>query len=653
MSLLARVARAAPASLAGGAALLAVMVFLLFMSSRTGQAEFDEAKRRLDAVEAFNMRVDAAVFPLLLGYQTDFDQLTQLQRESRGVVARFEAFRGTRESSELAQVIERKASLIDDFKSNVAVLRNSRAIGREMIDELWNEPLVRDLGVERQLFVVDRAFLAYTTRSDEPANERALRAAIADLDRAAPELAKLRAWPIFEKHAAKLIEYSIAAGEIIRSIYFLPIAHVIMQRGQELQTQLEAAEKRASHSRTALFAVAVLLLLFGATRAAQVRGYLRQIEASNRELDERVRRRTLELSEANESLRLEIEERERIESQLRIAHKLESLGQLTAGVAHEINTPTQYVSDNVAFVAAAWRDISPLLEPHDGQNRDLGASALETNCGGVHGPVDEERRPIAARHGSIAAVHAPVAAVHAPVAALHRPIEGEPAPASGALRANLAYLRKEVPTALEQALYGLQQIAGIVAAMRNFSHPGGTALEAADLNKAIESTALVARNEWKNYAELTLDLDDSLPLVPCDVSAVNQAVLNLIVNAAQAIADARTGGDLGRITIATRRRGEHVEITVEDDGPGIASEIEDRIFDPFFTTKDVGFGTGQGLAIAHGIIAGRHGGSLTHEAGPGGRGARFVIRLRLEAPTASAAGQAPAEPAWAAASGGR
>jgi signal transduction histidine kinase len=359
------------------------------------------------------------------------------------------------------------------------------------------------------------------------------------------------------------------------------------RNNDDLEAQLEAAEKRASRFRTALGAVAALLLLFGATKAAQVRGYLHQIEAANRELDERVRLRTRELSEANESLRLEIAGRERVESRLRIAHKLESLGQLAAGVAHEINTPIQYVSDNVAFVAAAWRDISPLLELRNG---------------------DE--------HG--------------------HPRETESSHPSAESIANLAYLRSEVPAALTQALYGLQQIAGIVAAMRNLSHPGASAFEPADLNKAIESTALVARNEWKHHAELTLDLDDSLPLVPCDVSAVNQAVLNLIVNAAQAIAETRAPGDLGYITIASRRLAEHAEISVEDDGPGVPREIEDRIFDPFFTTKDVGVGTGQGLAIAHGIIAGRHGGSLTHEPGRAGRGARFVIRLPLE--TAAAAG---------------
>jgi signal transduction histidine kinase len=602
MSMLIRAVQAARASLAGGAVLLAIMVYLLFMSSRTGQAEFDEAKRRLDAVEAFNMRLDAAVFPLLLGYQTDFDLLTQLQRESLAVAARFDAFRSTRESKELARLIEQKSSLVDDFKSNVAVLRNSRTIGREMIDELWSEPLVRSLGVERQLFVVDRAFLAYSIRPDEAANAPALREAITQLERAAPELARLPAWPAFKKHAAKLVEFSEAAGKIVTAIYFLPIAQAVAQRNEELQTQLQAAEKRASHSRTALFVVGVLLLLFGATKAAQVRGHLREIEAANRELDERVRRRTQELSEANESLRFEIAERERVESQLHIAHKLESLGQLAAGVAHEINTPTQYVSDNVAFVAAAWNDVSPLLE---------------------HGAVERAPEEKAAR-------------------------ESAPSSAAPAAAADLAYLRKEVPAALTQALYGLQQIAGIVAAMRNFSHPGGSQFEPADLNKAIESTVLVARNEWKHYAELTLDLDASLPPVPCDVSAINQAVLNLIVNAAHAIAGAHAQNELGRITIATRRLEDHAEISIEDDGPGVPREIEERIFDPFFTTKDVGFGTGQGLAIAHSIVSGRHGGSLTHEPGRGGCGARFVIRLRLEpaADTAGAPAHARDETHW-------
>jgi signal transduction histidine kinase len=575
MSRITRVVQAAPVPLAGGAGLLAggagllaLMILLLFMSSRTGQAEFDEATRRLDAVEAYNARIDGAVLPLPLSYQIDFALLEQLQRKSRGAVGRFAALRRTTESRDLARLVERKAALLEDFKSNVAVLRNSRAIGREMIDELWTEPLVSKLGVERRLFSVDRSFLAYSSRPDEPDNETALRDALADLERAAPALAMSPAWPVLEQHAFRLIEHSVAARNLMQAIRILPISEAIERQNEQLQAQLAASERRASGFRTWLFIVAVLLLLFSATKVAQVRGYLRRIKGANRELDDGVRRRTLELSEANEALRLEIAERERVESQLLIAQKLESLGQLAAGVAHEINTPTQYVSDNVAFVAAAWRDVVSLVERGDGD------------------------------------------------------------------RVDFEYLREEVPAALEQAAYGLQQISKIVAAMRDLSHPGGDSLQPADLNKAIESTALVARNEWKYRAELTLDLDASLPSVPCDVSAVNQVILNLIVNAAQAIAEARPPGELGHIAITTRRLAEHAEISVEDDGPGVPEEIKDRIFDPFFTTKDVGVGTGQGLSIAHRVIAGLHGGTLTLEPAVSGHGARFVIRLRLEIPEA-------------------
>lgn len=190
-------------------------------------------------------------------------------------------------------------------------------------------------------------------------------------------------------------------------------------------------------------------------------------------------------------------------------------------------------------------------------------------------------------------------------------------------------LRTEVPVALGQASAGLEQISKIVLAINNFSHPGSETSCPADLNTAIGNTVTVASNEWKYVADVELDLDRSLPAVSCNVSAVNQVILNLIVNAAQAVAAAAPRGSVrGRIRIATRRLAEEAEVSVEDSGPGVPAEIRHRIFDPFFTTKDVGKGTGQGLAIAHRIIHRQHGGTLTVEEAAIG-GARFVIRLPL------------------------
>ena len=165
--------------------------------------------------------------------------------------------------------------------------------------------------------------------------------------------------------------------------------------------------------------------------------------------------------------------------------------------------------------------------------------------------------------------------------------------------------------------------------MKEFSHPGPVEKMPVDINRAIESTILVSKNEWKYVAEVTTDLDRELPPVPCLAGEVNQVILNLIVNAAHAIADAnKDSGGKGSIHISTRNCSECVEIRVRDTGCGIPKAIQSKVFDPFFTTKPVGKGTGQGLAIAHSVIVQKHNGTIQFESEPGS-GTTFVIQLPL------------------------
>jgi len=276
-----------------------------------------------------------------------------------------------------------------------------------------------------------------------------------------------------------------------------------------------------------------------------------------------------------------------MDEHLRQAAKMEAIGQLAAGIAHEINTPTQYVGDNTRFLKDAFGDLLRLIEAY----AELAAAAAEGR------PTDE------------------------PVAAVRRAAE----------EADLDYLREEVPQAIEQSLEGVERVAKIVAAMREFSHPGLEEKTAVDLNQAIESTLTVCRNEWKYVAETETDLDPALPLVPCLPGELNQVFLNLIVNAAHAIGEAMGDGEQakGTIRIATRRDGEWAEVRISDTGPGIPEKIRDRIFEPFFTTKGVGKGTGQGLAISHSVVVEKHRGTLTFDTAPG-RGTTFIIRLPLD-----------------------
>ncbi|MHB8078209.1 MAG: PAS domain S-box protein [Candidatus Krumholzibacteriia bacterium] len=274
-----------------------------------------------------------------------------------------------------------------------------------------------------------------------------------------------------------------------------------------------------------------------------------------------------------------------LEGQLRQAQRLESVGQLAAGIAHEINTPTQYVGDNTRFLRDGFAALLPLAQRH-----------CELLARVDAGPLPAEL----------------VAAARAQAAA-----------------ADLDFLAEEVPRAIEQSLEGLGRVARIVRALKEFSHPGQEGKTPVDLNRTLENSLLVARNEWKYVADVVEELDRDLPAVPCIEGSFNQVVLNLVINAAHAIRD--VVGDSGRkgcITITTRRCGEWAEILVADTGTGIPEAIRERVFDPFFTTKGVGRGSGQGLSIARSIIVDKHQGEISFTTEPG-RGTTFLVRLPL------------------------
>ncbi len=198
--------------------------------------------------------------------------------------------------------------------------------------------------------------------------------------------------------------------------------------------------------------------------------------------------------------------------------------------------------------------------------------------------------------------------------------------------ADLPFLRDEIPRAIDQSLEGLARVTRIVRAMKDFSHPGTDNMVDVDLNRSIESTVTVSRNEWKYVADLVLELDPALPQVLCHPSEINQALLNLIINAAHAIGDAIHGSEgKGTITISTTHADGIVEIRVRDTGTGIPEHVRSRIFDPFFTTKSVGKGTGQGLAIVHNVVVERHKGTVAFETELG-HGSVFILRVPTRRP---------------------
>ncbi len=271
----------------------------------------------------------------------------------------------------------------------------------------------------------------------------------------------------------------------------------------------------------------------------------------------RTRRRVLAVAR-------DVTERRQMDRQLLQSQKLDAIGQLAAGVAHEINTPAQYVADNLQYLEDAFGE-------------------LASSCPEAH-----------------------------------------------VADSALARITDEIPRAIAQSLEGMTRIADIVRGIKLFAHPGSGSKVPVDLNREVESTIAVTRNEWKYVADLDAELDPDLPFLPGFPGDIGHVVLNLIVNAAHAIGEKYGDGRDGRghITVATRRAGAHAEIRVTDDGNGIPPAIQSRIFDPFFTTKAVGKGTGQGLALSQRIVHEKHGGTLLFESSPG-RGTTFVVSLPL------------------------
>jgi len=275
----------------------------------------------------------------------------------------------------------------------------------------------------------------------------------------------------------------------------------------------------------------------------------------------------------------------------RVSHemKMQSIGRLAAGIAHEINTPVQYLSYNLGFLKNAFEDLL-LLVNADGDVATRACQALRRHDGELADALTEEI-------------------------------------ASAEKEADLEYLSRDIPETVANSLKGLKQVADIVSAMKEFSHPGVMDKVALDVNSALRNTVMISRNEWKHLAEVRLDLAEDLPVLYGLPQELNQVFLNLIMNASQAIEESNAAsGSLGEIVISSRRRDGAIEVSFADTGPGIPEDIRSKIFEPFFTTKPVGKGTGQGLAISHAVIVQRFGGEIILETEVG-KGSVFTVRL--------------------------
>jgi signal transduction histidine kinase len=333
--------------------------------------------------------------------------------------------------------------------------------------------------------------------------------------------------------------------------------------------------------------------------------HVKALDEANHDLETRVQERTFDLEAANvelaakrdelqsalqevscahERLRQEMADRERVQAELRLAQRLEAIGRLAAGVAHEINTPVQYIGDNVEFLRTAfdaYRDLLGYL------TRLLETARTCESADDLVAAVEQARED-----------------------------------------ADLEFLDETVPAAIAATSEGAGRVSKIVRALKEFSYPGNNKKGPVDINRALETTIGVCRNEWKLVADVVTDLEPSAPTIAGLGSELNQVFLNIIVNAAHAMGGpaGHHTGEKGTIRVSSRIDGPVIEVRISDTGSGIPEEIREKVFDPFFTTKEVGRGTGQGLAIARSVVVDKHGGEIDIESLPG-EGTTVVIRL--------------------------
>jgi len=356
-----------------------------------------------------------------------------------------------------------------------------------------------------------------------------------------------------------------------------------VETGEDARRRVEALEQRLAAARKTIDVLSARLEDVDAGRGAALLTLTQNVS-----LEGLVAHKTAEIEKSRSELEAALHQLQNTQALLLQAQKLESIGHLAAGVAHEINTPAQYVTDNVTFL---WRAFASVLAA----NRALMALVKRLADGSPVERAEAEAAMVTTQ------------------------------------RAKLDYLAIQIPKAIEQSLDGLEKVGSIVRAMKEFSHPSGAEKVPVNLVDLVRTATTVSRNEWKYVADLEVTVDGDLEPVPCLRNEISQVILNLVVNAAHAIADKVGGsGERGRIDVVLRREAGGVAMEVRDTGTGIPEHARERVFDPFFTTKGVGRGTGQGLAIVWSAVVDKHAGRISFETEIG-TGTSFKVWLPLDA----------------------
>jgi signal transduction histidine kinase len=440
---------------------------------------------------------------------------------------------------------------------------------------------------ERHAAIAAEAPSLFATIRASDGMDGALEARLATLTAAAQEAAPSLAQPAARAQDAlrAFADARAAEREAAQKFGFLTVGGRVDLLSQTISRSVQASLEDKERWRVYLFVYAAALLIGVGWLAARVFAAQAALREANESLEKRVSERTRELSEALTRLK-------ESEAQLVQSEKMSSLGQMVAGVAHEINTPLAYVKNSVAAV----RDRLP------------------------------ELRDAVAQSGRLAAL------LQSP-----SPAQADLHEAFGAVNARLAQLEEhhvlaDLESLSKDGLHGIEQISDLVVNLKNFSRLDRSKVASFNVNEGVIATLLIAKPQLRGVA-LEKRFGE-IPSITCSPSQVNQVLLNLVTNAAQALDKPEK-----TIVVTTRREGEDaIAIEVADNGRGIAAEALPRIFDPFFTTKEVGKGTGLGLSIAYKIVS-EHGGRIDVKS-EAGRGSVFTVVFPVKPPADLAAGRA-------------
>jgi signal transduction histidine kinase len=363
------------------------------------------------------------------------------------------------------------------------------------------------------------------------------------------------------QHVGKVLEMKPVVDLQLEAIVTSPADQYLTEASLAVAARNYQAIDRQQLLQLALIVVGAMLVGYIGALLWLLRLSVRELDAANHGLEETIEKRLAELK--------------RKDQQLFQSQKMESIGQLAAGIAHEINTPMQFVYDNLEFLSECSDKLFDVVDVYD---RNLNSTGPQRSW--------EERSAEVAQIASTA---------------------------------QFENIRAETPKAIRESLDGIRRVISIVRAMKEFSHPGQEEHVGVDLNNAVHTTATMTRNRWKDSADMEFDLDADLPPIRCVPAELNQLLLNMVVNASDAIAE-KLGSNFaekGTISVRTSYDSKQVVIEIGDTGCGMPEEIRTRIFDPFFTTKDPGKGTGQGLSICYNIIVNKLGGAIDVESTPG------------------------------------